>query len=452
MGHTLQTLLAFLGAIGLLVSVHEFGHYLAARWLGVKVLRFSIGFGPALWSRPLGQDQTEWTLALIPLGGYVKMLDEREGPVEAHERARAFNRQSLKRRAAIVAAGPLTNLLLAVLLFAVVGMVGMPGLRPFVDTPGPGSAAERAGLRAGDLILSVNGEPSEDWQALRMQIARHVLAGDPLELACERLSHERTVLTLGAWDSQGDPDPIVALGLHPWNPNVVPRLGRILPGSAAERQGLRTGDTIVSVDGVAIAGWMAFVQVVRRHPGQSMILVFERAGETKTLALTPDSVEEAGQKIGKLGAGVALDAALQQKLSVLVRHDPLESVQLGILKTWQLSTMTLDMMGRMLSGAASTEAIGGPIQIATAAGETARLGWVPFLGFLAFLSVSLGVLNLLPVPVLDGGHLLYYSFELITGRPVPDRWVEVGTRVGMVLLFTLMALAFYNDINRFISG
>jgi regulator of sigma E protease len=448
----MTTLFAFLLALGVLVSFHEYGHYFAAVRSGVKVLRFSLGFGPVLWSRRLGRDQTEWVLSLIPLGGYVKMLDEREAPVAEEDRHRAFNRQSLGTRALIVAAGPVFNLALAVFLFAFVGMIGVPGIKPYVNAPEAGSPAALAGIESGDLVLAVNGVRVEDWQDLRLKLAARMISEAPVTLSLEKASGAHVEVTLGAVAPLSETDPLMGSGLHVWSPRVDARLGHLLSGGAANRQGLREGDLVIEADQQKVSDWLDFVHAVRRHPGTSMPIVVLRQDQRLAMTITPDAEEEGRERVGKLGVAVAVDPAVQQKLRVLVRHGPLESLRDGVEKTWQLSSMTLTVMARMVTGATSTQTIGGPLQIAAAAGDSVRMGWVPYLGFLAFLSVSLGVLNLLPVPVLDGGHLLYYSFELVTGRPVPDRWADVGTRVGLFLLLALMALAFYNDINRFISG
>jgi regulator of sigma E protease len=448
------TLGGFVLALGLLVFVHEFGHYTVARWCGVKVLRFSLGFGPVLWSRRRGADQTEWTLSAIPLGGYVRMLDEREGEVAPEERPRAFNQQSLARRAAVVAAGPITNLLLAVLLFSLVGMLGTPGLRPYLDAPPAGTPAAAAGLRAGDRVITLNGAEMGDWHELRMRIATLAAAGGQLELGIEDALGRQVQVSLSAqhaFETESG-DPAEALGLKVWNPPLPARVGLLTADGAARRQGLQVGDEILMLSGRPLREWADFVTQVRAAPQRPLALVVKRAGRELALTLIPDGEKEGGHVVGKIGAGVSVDPALQAKLIVEIRRAPWPALVDGVHRTWDLSVMTLTMLERMLTGAVSTRGIGGPLQIAAAAGDSARLGLVPFLGFLGLISVSLGVLNLLPIPVLDGGHLLYYSFELISGRPLPERLIAAGTRVGIALLGGLMALAFYNDINRFFSG
>lgn len=448
---SLYTVGGFVLGLGLLVFVHEFGHYAVARLCGIKVLRFSIGFGPVLWARRAA-DGTEWALSAVPLGGYVRMVDEREGEVAEHDLPYAFNRQTLWRRAAVVAAGPLTNLLLAVLLFAVVGMLGEPGLRPYVAAPAADSTAARAGLQAGDLVLSVGQRVVADWTALRLALATSAATSGQVDLALRAQDGRQRIVRLPAASllAADGGDPAAALGLKVWNPPIPPRLGMLITGGAGERQGLRSGDTVLAVDGQPIADWVAFVEKVRAAPGRTLQLTILRAGARLELAITPDAEGRDGRSIGKIGAGV--DVALTDPYVVRIQRGPVDALREGVRRTWDLGGMMLSTLGRMLAGGVSTRAIGGPLQIAAAAGDSAQLGLVPFLGFLAVISVSLGVLNLLPIPVLDGGHLLYYSFELISGRPLPDRIIAAGTRVGIVLLFGLMALAFYNDINRFFSG
>ncbi len=452
--HALYTVGGFVLALGLLVFIHEYGHYSVARLCGVKVLRFSLGFGPVIWSRRRGRDQTEWTVSAIPLGGYVRMVDEREGEVPAADLPRAFNRQPLGRRAAIVAAGPAANLLLAVLLFATADMIGVPGLRPFVDAPPKASAAAVAGLQGGDEIVAVDQAAVQDWNALRMQVAGAAVDGRALHVTVQRTDGVRTEHSLDTTGALAgaDGDPADALGLRVWNPSVPARLGQLLTGGAAERQGLHAGDLVLAVDGQPVQDWAAFVSRVRASPGVALHLQVQRGAAQLALTVTPERDASAQPALGRIGAAVAVDPALHRKLEVLVRRAPWPALQDGVRRTVDLCHMTVSMLWRMLTGHASTKGIGGPLQIASAAGETARLGLVPFLGFLALISVSLGVLNLLPVPVLDGGHLLYYSFELVSGKPLPDQVIATGTRIGLALLAGLMALAFFNDFNRFFSG
>ncbi len=452
--HAFSTVGGFVLALGLLVFFHELGHYVVARLCGVKVLRFSLGFGPVLWSRRRGADQTEWAVSAIPLGGYVRMLDEREGEVAPADLPRAFNRQTLGRRAAVVAAGPAANLLLATLLFAASNMIGVPGVRPYLDTPAPGTSAAQAGVQAGDLVLTLGQQPVSDWNALRLGLAGALVAGQPLDLTIQKAGGGRVELALhgDATLAGADGDPAAALGLQMWQPPLVARLGSVLPDGAARRQGLLSGDLVVAVNGEPVVDWSAFVARVRAAPGVPLQLEVQRDGQRLPVAITPDRDDSGVPAIGRIGAAVAVDAAMQARMTVLLKYAPGSALMEGARHTWQLSRMTVTMLARMLTGTASSKGVGGPLQIASAAGETVRMGLVPFLGFLGVISVSLGVLNLLPVPVLDGGHLLYYSFELVTGRPLPERLMMAGMQVGAFMLAMLMLLAFYNDFNRFFSG
>ena len=448
------TFVAFVLALGLLVSFHEFGHYSIARLCGVKVLRFSIGFGPVLWMRKLGKDQTEWTLCAIPLGGYVKMRDEREGPVAPEDLQRAFNTQTLWRRAAIVAAGPIANFILAIGLFCSVAMLGVTEIRPYLNMPQSGTIAEQAGLKEGQLVVAVDGNEVTNWQDFRFKVTANALRSQSTELAVEGDNGTRYQVHLPSLDvlPKDNQDPVQAMGLTPWDPNIPARLGVLLPDGAAKKQGLKIGDEILVADGKSVSGWADWVKIVRNHPGKEIAITLMRDGKSISLNLTPDIELNQGTQLGRIGAGVAIDPALKSKLTVTIQRPFGQAFVEGVQKTYHLSLLTLEMMGRMLAGSVSAKGIGGPLQIAAAAGDSARLGVIPFLAFLGLMSVSLGVLNLLPVPVLDGGHLLYYSFEFIAGRPISDRIMEMGTRVGLTLLVGLMALAFYNDINRFFSG
>lgn len=451
---SLFTLLAFVIALGFLVSFHEFGHYSVARLCGVKVLRFSIGFGPVLWLRKFGQDQTEWTICAIPLGGYVKMVDEREGPVAPDDVQRAFNTQTLWRRAAIVAAGPIANFLLAIGLFCLVAMLGIQSLKPYLNAPPPDSIAARAGIKEGQLVVALDGEPVSDWQDFRIKVSANVIRGQATEMTLEEESGTRYLIHLPvlAEVNPDNQDPLQLMGLQVWNPNIPARLGVLLPGGAAQKQGLQTGDEIIEVESRPLSGWSEWVKMVRSHPNQSIAITVVRNGNRIHLNLTPDEDQDHGQRVGRIGAGVDIDPGLKNKLTVTLQRPFGQALLEGVQKTYHLSALTLEMIWQMVRGTVSTKGVGGPLQIAAAAGDSARLGFVPFLAFLGLLSVSLGVMNLLPVPVLDGGHLLYYSFELIAGRPLSDRFIEMGTRVGITILVGLMALAFYNDINRFFTG
>ncbi len=447
----LHTVVWFLIAIGILVVVHEFGHFLAARLAGVKVLRFSVGFGKPIYSRRFGRDQTEWTLSALPFGGYVKMLDEREGTVPAAEAHRSFNRATVWRRIGIAAAGPAANFLLAIVLYWVLFLNGMPAMKPLIGEPPAGTPAAQAGLVAGDEIRRVNGIDTPSFQELRLNLLRAGVAGEPLVL---ELTDGRSVrLDAGPLDTENlERDTLRPLGIVRYDPRIAPVIGQVLPDGAAARAGFRSGDILVAANGEAVADWQDWVKRVRQHPGKPLRIEYERQGRHGELTVVPDAVDEGGQCIGKIGAGPKVDESVLDALMTEVRYGPVEALWQGAAKTWDTSVFTLEMMGRMVLGQVSWKNLSGPLTIADYAGQSATLGWISFVGFLALVSVSLGVLNLLPIPLLDGGHLMYYVAEVFTGRPVSERTMEIGGRIGMTLLLLLMSFALFNDLQRLISG
>lgn len=447
----LHTVLWFLVAIGVLVVVHEYGHYLAARLAGVKVLRFSVGFGRPLLVRRLGRDRTEWALTALPFGGYVKMLDEREGGVPPAEAHRAFNRATVWRRIGIVAAGPAANFLLAILFYWVLLMHGLPALKPIVGEPPAGTPAAHAGLVAGDEIVRVNGEDTPSFTELRLALLRASVAGDPVAL---ELAGGRTVnLTpVPVRDESLEQDTLRPLGIVRFDPPIEPVIGSVLPDGAAARAGFREGDRLLRADDAAIGTWQDWVKRIRDNPGKPLHITLVRDGQTQVVEVTPAGVDENGARVGKIGAGPKVDESVLAPLLTEVRYGPLDALWQGAVKTWDMSVFTLEMMGRMVLGQVSWKNLSGPLTIADYAGQSATLGWISFVGFLALVSVSLGVLNLLPIPLLDGGHLMYYVAEVLTGRPVSERVMEIGARVGMMLLLLLMSFALFNDLQRLISG
>jgi regulator of sigma E protease len=448
---TLYTVLWFLVAIGILVVVHEFGHYLAARLAGVKVLRFSVGFGKPLFSRRWGRDQTEWVLSALPLGGYVKMLDEREGEVPPAEAHRSFNRATVWRRIGIVSAGPIANFLLAIVFYWALFLHGLPAIKPMIGEPPAGTPAAQVGLAAGDEIRRVNGKDTPSFQDLRLNLLRAGVAGDALTL---ELANGRSVqLDAAPMQTENlEHDMLRPLGIVRFDPVLDPVIGRVLPDGAAARAGFQPGDRLLAANGDPLASWQDWVQQVRQHPAKPLRIEYERQGQRGELTVVPEAVDEAGQRVGKIGAGPQIDEAVLATLMTEVRYGPIDALWHGAVKTWDMSLFTLEMMGRMVVGQVSWKNLSGPLTIADYAGQSAALGWISFVGFLALVSVSLGVLNLLPIPLLDGGHLMYYVAEVFTGRPVSERTMEIGSRIGMVLLLLLMSFALFNDLQRLIGG
>ena len=452
----LVTIVSFLVTVGVLVVIHELGHYVAARLSGVKILRFSVGFGRPLWTRKQGPDGTEWTLAAVPLGGYVKMLDEREGDVAPHERARAFNRQPVATRIFIVLAGPFANFLLAVLLYWGLFMAGLPGLKPVLGDPPRDTPAAMAGLTNGDTVLAIADEPTHTWTDVRWVILKEAVRHAPVTLEVEGSggSHAQRTLDLSSISKDDlDRDFLGKLGLKPFRPSVPAEMGNVMKGSAAERAGLQPGDRVVAIDGTPTPTWSDFTNAVRPNPGKELRLTVNRGGREFELRATPDAATDNGQKIGRLGVepGEAMKREFQ-RMTTTVRYGPIDAAGQAVRKVVDLSAFSLRMLGRMVVGDVSWKNLSGPITIADYAGQTAQLGWIAWLGFLALVSVSLGVLNLLPIPLLDGGHLVYYFAEIVKGSPVSEKTMEIGQRLGLAVLLGLTFFAFYNDINRLFTG
>jgi regulator of sigma E protease len=451
----LHTVAAFVLALGALVVVHEYGHYVVARLCRIKVLRFSIGFGSPLWKRRFGRDRTEWVVAAVPLGGYVKMLDEREGEVAPQELDRAFNRQSVWRRYAVVIAGPLANFLFAILLYWLLFMHGVQEARPIVDAPPPHTLAASAGFQSGETIRAINGEPVASWQEVRWRLLQFAL--ERQQVRVEVLSRGNQIdwrtLDLSAYDTdQQEGDTLALIGLRLYRPEIKPVIGQVVAGGVAEQSGLLPGDRILAVNGKPLASWNELVLLVRSHPGQELRLSYQRGGEHRELGLVPDTVQQNGSAIGRIGAAAQLDEHALDEFVTVVRYGVGGALGKAVEKTWDTSVFSLKMLGRMLVGQVSWKNLSGPVTIADYAGQSAQLGVVSYLSFLALISISLGVLNLLPIPLLDGGHLMYYTIEIFKGSPVSDRVMEFGQKIGLTLLLVLMAFAFYNDINRLISG
>ena len=453
----ITTLLAFALTLGVLIAIHEYGHYRVAVACDVKVLRFSLGFGRVVWRRVFGPDRTEFTLCLLPLGGYVRMLDEREEGVSPTERHRAFNRKSLWQRSAIVAAGPAANLVLAVLLYATANWIGVDEPRALIGAPAASSPAERAGLRSGDWIRawSHDGQEWHDLRSmtdLRWQVTQAVIDGQSLTLlVTDRDGHGQRRVTLGL-DTFGSKDVDAGLmrrvGLGaPWS---APVLGQVKAGGAAAQAGLQAGDRVLAVEGQPIADAAQLRERIRSSLDGDEALPMrwdvERAGQRLSITVVPAVASDSGRAIGRIEAFVGEPPRMDT-----VRYGPLEGLSTAVTRTWDMSVMTVQMLGRMLIGEASLKNLSGPVTIADYAGQSVQLGLAYYLGFLAVVSVSLGVLNLLPLPMLDGGHLMYHLFEAVTGKPVSDLWLERLQRGGIVVLATMMSIALYNDMARLLG-
>lgn len=448
-------ILAFGGVLGVLIVVHELGHYLAAKWCGVKVLRFSVGFGRILWSRRFGQDGTEWVVSAFPLGGYVKMLDEREGDVPAEEAHRAFNRQGVGRRSLIVAAGPAANFVLAIAIYWIVFFAGSEELLPVLGTPPSGTPAAEAGVRNGEQVRRVDGEAPATWSDLRWLLTQKAVGQERVTLEVIDQHGDIAVRQLAlrtAGENGWEGDPVERLGIVFFKPQTPPVIGKVLPGSPGEVAGLRPGDRVLAIDGRPVSLWMDFVAVVRDSVSRALRLEVDRGGQVFVAELVPEAVPERGRTVGKVGVAVADTGEGLPKLRAYVRHGFLESGRRALVETWEKSWFSLVMMGRMLTGEVSWRNLSGPVTIADYAGQSARLGIDYYLRFMALISISLGVLNLLPIPLLDGGHLLYHMIEVVRRRPLSERAMGIGQQIGMSILFALMAFAFFNDLNRLFNG
>jgi regulator of sigma E protease len=448
-------LAAFAVVLGVLIVFHEYGHYAVARLCGVKVLRFSIGFGRVLWQKRLGRDGTEWAISVFPLGGYVKMLDEREGEVAPEEAHRAFNRQSVGRRSLIVAAGPAANFLLAILLYWGIFMVGSNELLPILGTPPDASPAARASIANGEQVRTVDGQPVATWNDLRWLLLQKAVDQDSADLEVINEQGEIAVrrLALGAAGEQGwEGDALARLGIAFFRPQVPPVIGQVVRGGAAGRAGLQAGDRVLALDGRPIALWHELVLYVRDAAGRPVRIDFERDGRRSTLTVTPESVAEHGRSVGRIGVMVAETAETQRPVRTFVSYGFLDAGGKALGETWDKSIFSLVMLGKMLTGDVSWKNLSGPVTIADYAGQSARLGLDYYIKFMALLSISLGVLNLLPIPVLDGGHLMYHVIEVVRRRPLSERAMGIAQQIGLSLLFALMAFAFFNDLNRLFSG
>ncbi len=450
---------AFLFAIAVLIAFHEYGHFWVARRCGVKVLRYSIGFGKPLWMRRSGADQTEYVIAAVPLGGYVKMLDEREGEVAKEELHRAFNRQSVTKRIAIVSAGPLFNFIFAIFAYALMYVVGVPGVKPIVGEVKEQSIAFDAGLRSEDVIVKVDGQQVVTWGGARIEMLQAALQNDEITVevsekgsSSEGLSTRKIKLPVSGISTEDKQGKLFTeLGFQPYRPPVPAVLGTLTDGAAAQRDGFKTGDKILKVDGQPIDDWEAWVNVVRANPGKQLIVEIDRGGLIENLELTPEVLKLENETIGRIGA-LPQPIEFPKELRAIEQYSVISAFTTAVVKTWQMSVLTLKMIGNMIIGEVSVKNLSGPITIATYAGYTASEGLPTFLSFLAIVSISLGVLNLLPIPLLDGGHLLFYLIEIVKGKALSEDTQLRMQHVGIMVLGCLMVLAFYNDIHRLIWG
>jgi len=451
----LFTLASFTVALAILIAVHELGHFWVARRLGVRVLRFAIGFGRPLLRWQRSPDATEYVVAAFPLGGYVKMLDEREEPVPPEQLHLAFNRQALWKRSAIVVAGPLFNFLFAILAYWAIFMAGDSGLRPVVGEVVPQSIADQAGFQVGDELIRIGDRDAGSWETALFTFIAKSLDGGELAVRVRDKSGselERWISSDAVRSLAEEPDLLGRLGLAPRRPILPPVIGELVAGEPAELSGLRQGDRILSADGRPIETWQDWVSLVREHPNETLEIDVERdGGEQLRLSITPRPVKNDGGEVGRIGAGVSVPEGLLNQYSVEVRYGPIEAVERSVAKTFEMSLMTLRVIGRMLIGQASIQNLSGPITIAETAGRTASHGLDSFVKFLAVVSISLGVLNLLPIPVLDGGHLLYFLIEGVKGSPLSEAAQAQGQKIGLILLAGLMTLAFYLDLSRLLG-
>jgi regulator of sigma E protease len=448
----LLSAISFIVVIGILVTAHEFGHFWVARRCGVKVLRFSIGFGKPLFRWQGKRDNTEYVLATIPLGGYVKMLDEREAPVSPDEQHRAFNRQSVGVRSAIVSAGPIFNFLLAIVAFWCMFMVGVEGLKPMISGVEEDSLAANAGLQAGHEIVAVSGKATPSWDRVLLRVFEDVVENqavsqvtvrDPSGLESQR---QLDISQIGADIGRGK--LMGVLGLHPELPPIPAVIGEVIDNEPASQAGLQPGDRILKLDDTDVEDWRAWVRYIKTRPGKRITVVFERNGRQQTIFLTPATKRDDSKSYGYVGAAIGEIPPTPDHLRSVIQYSPLNAAGEAFARTGEVSLLMLRMLYKMVIGEASVRNISGPITIAEYAGYSAVAGLAESLAFLALVSISLGVLNLLPIPVLDGGHLMYYLVELVKGSPVSERIQLLGQQIGLVILALLITLAFYNDITR----
>jgi regulator of sigma E protease len=453
----LYSVTAFIVAIGVLVTIHEFGHFWVARKMGVKVLRFSVGFGKPLWTWKKGADQTEYVLASIPLGGYVKMLDEREGDVSETDLDRAFNRKSVWRRIAIVVAGPVFNFLFAIVAYYLIFIAGVTGVKPVIgeiQIPGP---AYTAGVQQGDVIVSVNGIKTPSWEKARFALLQESVDSTRLvlQLRAEDQQISEKIIDISMLNilKEDQIDLMASLGMSAWRPKGPTVIQEVVPGGAGEAAGLLAGDKLLSINNYRLESVDQWITQVRNNPGKTLLLEVQRGGGIVDLEITPVLHHQNGESYGLVGirSYTEISESTRNEMRVIERYGPIEALIESADKTWRMSWLTLKVLGKLVVGEASVKNLSGPITIARYAGISAQIGLESFLGFLAIISISLGVLNLLPVPMLDGGHLFYYLVEIVKGSPVSEKTEIFGQKIGMAILFCLMSIAIYNDLSRLVG-
>ncbi|MGB5854938.1 MAG: sigma E protease regulator RseP [Oceanisphaera sp.] len=448
MGGILWNLGAFIVALGILVAVHEYGHFWVARRNGVKVERFSIGFGKAIWRR-MGKDGTEYVVAMIPLGGYVKMLDGRVDEVPEALKDQAFNHKSVWARMAIVVAGPMANFVFAIFAFWLMFLIGVPAVKPVLNDVTQSSPAAEAGLLPGMEILAIDGKAVRTWEDVNFALIARI-GDDATKFSVQDNRGQKTEARIALANWQFNPDeqsPISALGLVPVGPALTLTVAQVVENGPASAAGVKTGDVLQAINGETLTDWRDLVNKVQASPEIEMELAVQRNGQRQSILLTPARHESTDRVIGYAGlAPQVLPVADEYRFDL--RYGPLAAVGAGMSRTWDLTVLTFQMLGKLVTGVVSVDNLSGPISIAKGAGATAEYGLVYFLGFMALVSVNLGIINLLPLPVLDGGHLLFYVIEAVTGRPVPEKIQEVGFKIGAALLVMLMGLALFNDFAR----
>jgi regulator of sigma E protease len=455
LSNILISVLSFLLAISVLVAVHEFGHFWVARKVGIRVLRFSIGFGKPLWSRKVGPDQMELVVASIPMGGYVKMLDEREADVPEADRKRSFNAAPMWARMAVLFGGPAANFLFAIAAYWVMFVAGVPGLAPVIGDVDPDSIAAEAGLRGGDRIREIENRAVDTWETALLVLLDDMIDDGRISLKVQgEDGSTRNVLldAAGRESSLTEPGALfTGLGMHPWRPQWPAIIEAVDADGPAQRAGMQAGDRVLSLNDSAVADWPGLVSRLQELPNQRVRLTVERGGRSLELDIMTQSMERDGRTVGRIGVEGAKPESIPESMTAKSQYGPIAAIPVALTKTWEMTALTLRMLWKMLEGVVSPKNISGPINIAQYAGVSASLGLVAFASFLAVVSISLGIINLMPVPMLDGGQLLYHFAELVTGKPLPDRIQMIGHQVGLLLLALLMTFAFYNDIARLLD-